>query len=131
MNAFLCLPLPSCCRPGPISRLLVPALKLNASADPFVTPEQPRRFVDYYLAGTDPWWPYASPLYGNPAGLPPTLTQAGSDEVLRDDAMRMADRICAAGCRLNSKSGRACHMSGSVRPLVPEHGRRSNVSESS
>jgi epsilon-lactone hydrolase len=77
-----------------------PSLSLNASADPLVSAEQARRFVDYYLAGADPRTPYASPLYGKPEGLPPTIIQVGSDEVLRDDAVRMADRMRAAGCRV-------------------------------
>jgi acetyl esterase/lipase len=53
-----------------------------------------------YLAGADPRTPYASPLYGDPTGLPPTLIQVGGDEVLRDDAVRMAERMRAAGCEV-------------------------------
>jgi CRP-like cAMP-binding protein len=41
---------------------------------------------------------FASPLYGDPAGLPPTLIHVGRDEALRDDAARMAERLRAAGC---------------------------------
>jgi acetyl esterase/lipase len=32
--------------------------------------------------------------------LPPSLIQVGSDEILRDDSARMADRLRAAGCRV-------------------------------
>jgi acetyl esterase/lipase len=46
-----------------------------------------------YLAGADPRTPYASPLYGDPTGLPPVLIQVGSDEILRDDAARMAGKL--------------------------------------
>src|SRR5262249_54538054 len=56
------------------------------------------RLAACYLAGADPCTPYASPLYGDPTGLPPTLLQVGSDEVLRDDSVRMAERMRAAGC---------------------------------
>ena len=56
------------------------------------------RVVDLCLAGADPRNPYASPLYGDPRGLPPTLLQVGSDEILRDDAVRMAERMREAGC---------------------------------
>ena len=52
--------------------------------------------VELYLAGADPRSPYASPLYGDPTGLPSTLIFVGSDEALRDDAMRMAERLRAA-----------------------------------
>jgi acetyl esterase/lipase len=98
-----------------------PSLQLNARADPLVSPEQARRFVDYYLAGADPRWPYASPLYGNPAGLPPTLIQIGSDEILRDDAVRMADRMHAAGCRVELEIWpRMPHSWHLFAPLMPE-----------
>jgi epsilon-lactone hydrolase len=44
--------------------------------------------------------PYASPVFGDPAGLPPTLIHVGSDEILRDDAVRMAEGMAAAGCEV-------------------------------
>jgi len=44
--------------------------------------------------------PYASPLHGEGSGLPPTLIQVGGDEVLRDDAVRMAGKLKAAGCKV-------------------------------
>jgi len=50
-----------------------------------------------YLAGADPMHPYASPLYGDASRLPPILIQVGSDEILHDDAVRMADKLRAAG----------------------------------
>jgi acetyl esterase/lipase len=55
------------------------------------------RAVELYLAGADPRSPYASPLYGDPASLPPTLIHVGSEEALRDDAVRMAERLQAGG----------------------------------
>ena len=56
--------------------------------------------VELYLAGADPRSPYVSPLYGDPAGLPPTLILVASDEALRDDAVRMAQRLRAGGCEI-------------------------------
>jgi acetyl esterase/lipase len=41
--------------------------------------------------------PLVSPLYGDVRGLPPTLIQAGTQEVFLSDAMRMADKLKAAG----------------------------------
>ena len=58
------------------------------------------RLASYYLAGADPRTPYASPLYADPTGLPPTLIQVGSDEILLDDSVRMAGRMRAAGCQV-------------------------------
>jgi epsilon-lactone hydrolase len=76
------------------------SLYLNALIDPLIPVELAPRVVDLCLAGANPRNPYASPLYGDPRGLPPTLILVGSDEVLRDDAVRMADRMRAAGCHV-------------------------------
>ena len=56
------------------------------------------RFAAAYLGDTDARNPYASPLYGDLRGLPPTMIQAGGDEILRDDSVRMAEKMRAAGC---------------------------------
>jgi epsilon-lactone hydrolase len=41
--------------------------------------------------------PLASPLFGDPHGLPPVLLHAGGAETIRDDASRMAERLEQAG----------------------------------
>ena len=41
--------------------------------------------------------PYASPLYVNHVGLPPTLIQVGEPEVLLDDSRRLAAKLKRAG----------------------------------
>jgi monoterpene epsilon-lactone hydrolase len=69
------------------------SLKSNAAADPMLNADDLPDLARHYLAGADPRTPYASPLYGDTAGLPPVLIQVGSDEILRDDATRMADRL--------------------------------------
>jgi epsilon-lactone hydrolase len=74
------------------------SLRRNAVADPFVNANGIPPIVAYYLAGADPRHPYASPLYGDLTGLPPALIQVGGDEVLLNDATRMADRLRAADC---------------------------------
>jgi epsilon-lactone hydrolase len=77
------------------------SLNANATADPFLDVNGIPPIAECYLAGADPRHPYASPLYGDPTGLPPALIQVGSDEVLRDDATRMAARLRAAGCAVS------------------------------
>jgi epsilon-lactone hydrolase len=72
--------------------------KQNADADPMIANTDAARMASYYLGETDPRTPYASPLYGDPTGLPPTLIQVGSDEILLDDSVQMAERMRAAGC---------------------------------
>lgn len=53
--------------------------------------------VPAYLGDADPADPYASPIFGDPAGLPPMLFHVGAREVLRDDSVRMAQKTRAAG----------------------------------
>jgi epsilon-lactone hydrolase len=74
------------------------SIRTNAAADPMLDPDNMPGLARNYCGGADPRNPYISPLYGDPAGLPPTLIHAGSDELLRDDAVRMADKMRAAGC---------------------------------
>jgi epsilon-lactone hydrolase len=74
------------------------SMRANATADPMLDPDNMPELVRNYCAGADPRNPYISPIYGDATGLPPTLIQAGSDEILRDDAVRVADTMRAAGC---------------------------------
>lgn len=43
--------------------------------------------------------PFVSPLFGDMKGLPPSLIFTGGDEILKDDAVRMHEKLLAAGCR--------------------------------
>ena len=45
-----------------------------------------------YLGGADAGDPAVSPVHASLAGLPPLLIQAGSHEILLDDAIRLATR---------------------------------------
>ncbi|WP_165405228.1 alpha/beta hydrolase [Bradyrhizobium genosp. SA-3] len=73
--------------------LTAPSLIENAASDPMLNVRDVPEFVRCYLAGADPYNPHASPLYGDAFGLPPVLIHVGSDEILRDDAVRMADKL--------------------------------------
>ena len=46
---------------------------------------------------TDPRNPLVSPFYADVHGMPPTLLQVGTQEVLLSDSTRMADRLKATG----------------------------------
>ena len=72
-------------------------MRTRAAADVCATPESLRRMAGQYLAGHDPRDPLASPLYGDLARLPPLLLLAGGDEVLLDDAVRLARATVEAG----------------------------------
>jgi len=67
----------------------------KAHADPAITARAIRTRAADYLAGTDPADPRVSPLFADLTGLPPLLIQAGSHEVLLDDATRLAAKAAA------------------------------------
>jgi monoterpene epsilon-lactone hydrolase len=97
------------------------SLSFNEKSDPMLRTADARLFAHCYLAGADPRNPYASPLYGNPAGLPPTLIHVGSDEILHDDAVRMAAILRAAGCRAEIEVWpRMPHVWHLFAPALPE-----------
>ncbi len=68
----------------------------KAEADPALTPDGLARRAADYLAGSDPAGELVSPIFADLAGLPPLLIQAGSHEILLDDATRLAARAAAA-----------------------------------
>jgi monoterpene epsilon-lactone hydrolase len=68
----------------------------KAAVDPALTPQGlRRRAVDYAAAG-DRRAELVSPIFADLTGLPPLLIQAGSHEILLDDATRLAGRAAAA-----------------------------------
>ncbi len=72
------------------------SMTTRAGDDPLLTHKVLDQARVAYLAKTDPRDPSASPLYGDLADLPPVMLHVGEDEILLDDARRMANRIAAA-----------------------------------
>jgi monoterpene epsilon-lactone hydrolase len=71
--------------------------RLFAKTDPMLSLGDAKYYVAWYLGDADRRNPYASPVFGDPTGLPPSLIQVGDDEMLRDDAVTMAERLRVAG----------------------------------
>jgi acetyl esterase/lipase len=69
----------------------------RAASDPIVTRQGVMEMARAYLGAADPRTPLASPLFADLAGLPPLLIQVGSEEVLLDDAVGLAERAKGAG----------------------------------
>ncbi|MGW4566851.1 alpha/beta hydrolase fold domain-containing protein [Streptomyces sp. NPDC004561] len=68
----------------------------KAAADPALTPGALRRRAADYAGTRDVAHGPISPLFADLTGLPPLLVQAGSHEILLDDATRLATRAAAA-----------------------------------
>src|SRR3984957_20184966 len=64
----------------------------KADADPAISAQAIRTRAADYLAGTDPADPLVSPIFADLSGLPPLLIQAGSHEVLLDEAVAALNR---------------------------------------
>jgi acetyl esterase len=74
-----------------------PSIERNAHA-PILTRADVVAFRDHYLGGQDPRQPYASPLHAaDHSGLPPALVQVAEHDPIRDDGVRYADALRAAG----------------------------------
>ncbi len=73
------------------------SMETNRDRDAMFNPGRIATFAREYLGDVPATHPLASPLYAELAGLPPLCIQAGSDEVLLDDARRLAERARAAG----------------------------------
>lgn len=68
----------------------------NDKTDAMFKSEYIREGAKRVLQGTDAKAPLASPLYADVAGFPPTLVFVSEAEVLRDDGLRMVERLKAA-----------------------------------
>jgi epsilon-lactone hydrolase len=65
-------------------------------ADPLLSPEALQARVPDYTAGQDAALPLISPIFADLTGLPPLIIQAGTHEVLLDDAIRLAGQAAVA-----------------------------------
>jgi len=63
----------------------------NRNKDLWLTRAHLERWARYYFAEADPSGPELSPVFADLSGLPPLLLLAGEDEILLDDAVRVAD----------------------------------------
>ncbi|WP_294512109.1 alpha/beta hydrolase [uncultured Intestinimonas sp.] len=70
--------------------------------DPMLTMDYIQAVRGVYAPGQDLSAPLLSPLFGDLRRLPPVLIQAGTNEILLSDSVRLRDRLVQAGtpCRL-------------------------------
>ncbi len=72
------------------------SMETKREADPLFTPQAfPARVADY-TAGHDAALALISPVFAELSGLPPLIIQAGSHELLLDDAIRLARQAATA-----------------------------------
>jgi monoterpene epsilon-lactone hydrolase len=71
-------------------------METKRDADPLLSPDALRARVPDYTAGQDAALPLISPIFADLTGLPPLIIQAGTHEVLLDDAIRLAGQAAVA-----------------------------------
>jgi acetyl esterase/lipase len=72
------------------------SMETKRDTDPLLSPEALRARVPDYTAGQDPALGLISPIFADLSGLPPVIIQAGTHEVLLDDAIRLARQAATA-----------------------------------
>ena len=97
------------------------SLRQNARKDAMLSPEALAKFTDLYLGDADPKSPFASPVFADLSGLPPTYVVVGGDEVLRDDSQRLVDNIRGAGGQAQIEVWpKMPHVFPLLAPIIPE-----------
>ena len=71
-------------------------METKRDVDPLMSRERLQARIPDYTAGQDPALGLISPIFADLSGLPPLIIQAGSHEVLLDDAVRLAQQAAAA-----------------------------------
>jgi epsilon-lactone hydrolase len=93
----------------------------EAGLDPIMHPNSLPEFVNRYVTAADVRNPLASPMFGDYAGIPPLLIQAGEREIIRDDSVRVASRAQEAGVDVTLEVWPGMfHVFASHEPLLPE-----------
>ena len=71
-------------------------MEAKRDVDPLMSREALQARIADYTAGQDPALGLISPIFADLLGLPPLIIQAGSHEVLLDDAVRLARQAATA-----------------------------------
>ncbi len=93
-------PLPAgavCISPWTDLALTGKSMQSKAKVDPIMSPGVLQKYARSYAGDHELSSPLISPHYANLQGLPPLLIQVGTDEILLEDATRLAEKARATG----------------------------------
>ncbi len=74
-----------------------PDIDLNKHEDVMMTVERLSGAAKDYIGGDDPTDPFISPMFGDLSGLPPTLIQMGTADLLLADCRKFDQKCRDAG----------------------------------
>jgi acetyl esterase/lipase len=118
------IPLPGVCTVfSPCTDMTISGESHNtrAKADPCTPRGANETYLGYYVGSGDRKHPYASPLFGDLSGLPPTIIQVGDNETLRDDSTRFGEKAKEAGVDVQLKIWKGMfHCFPLLAPMFPE-----------
>jgi epsilon-lactone hydrolase len=99
-------------------------MQTKRDVDPLLRRELLEPRVADYTSGQDPALPLISPVFADLSGLPPLIIQAGSHEVLLDDAVRLAGQAAAADVQVTLDiTPQVPHVFQAYSPMLDEAGR--------
>lgn len=116
-------PLPACMvclSPWVDLMLSSPTIKAKASADPMLNRDVLARYAALYAAEHEKDDGLISPLFADLAGLPPTLIHVGTDEILLDEAIRLAAKAQQAGVKAQLITWEGLFHVFQMMPFLPE-----------
>lgn len=111
-----------------VAACLSPVADLSERHRPaqFRDPLLPLKAVQFYnrsyVAGNNARDPLISPIYGDWHGLPPLLVHVGEEELLRDDAARIAEAARAAGVTIHLEIYPSMWHVWQLFPALPQAG---------
>jgi len=116
-------PLPAgtiCISPWVDLALTGASVRRKAHLDPILTPASLETSARLYAAGHALTSPAISPLYAALDGLPPLMILAGTDELLEDDAIRIAEKARLAGVAVTLEDWEGMFHVFPITPFLPE-----------
>lgn len=116
-------PLPAgaiCLSPWVDLALTGAAIRDKAAVDPILDAASLSAYAAAYAGAAALTSPQISPLYADLRGLPPLLIQAGSDELLLDDATRLAQKAHKAGVTVTLQIWDGLFHVFPAMPFLPE-----------
>ncbi len=100
------------------------SMKTRREVDPLLSEELLQARVTDYTAGQDAALPLISPIFADLSGLPPLIIQAGSHEVLLDDAVRLAGHAATADVEVTLEiTPKVPHVFQAYSPMLDEAAR--------
>ena len=98
-------------------------MQTKREVDVLMSPEALRPRVSDYTAGQDPALGLISPVFADLSGLPPLIIQAGTHEVLLDDAVRLARQAATADVAVTLDiTPKVPHVFQTFYPILDEAG---------